>query len=148
MRDDAQKTRDDAQRVRDDTQRAKDTAQGAKDTAQRTKNTAQRVRDDAWRVKVAAQRVKDDAQRAERKAREVLAADLAREEEQERLQSTCIRDGWWDKVPGSATCPECQGVWSFLLRCPDCHAQMCPRCQLSLRPKAPRKTAKKGLNSD
>jgi curved DNA-binding protein CbpA len=133
QRAEAQIVRNDAQRTRDDAQRAED--------------TAQRTRDDARRVKVAAQSAKDDVQRAERKAREVLAAGVARQEEQERLQSACGHGGWWDKLPGPATCPECEGVWSFLLKCPGCTLQVCPRCQLSLRPKSRRKMAKADRSS-
>jgi curved DNA-binding protein CbpA len=160
-RDDAQRARDDAQRVRDDAQRARDYAQRVRDEAQRVRDEAQRARDAASarddaqkaqdvvrRARIAAQRERDDARRARRKARKVLAAELARQEEQERLQSACGHGGWWDKVPGPTTCPECQGVWSFLLKCPDCHLQVCPRCQLVMRPRVRRNTAKTDRSSD
>jgi curved DNA-binding protein CbpA len=155
VRDDAQRARDDAQRVRDDEQRARDhaqrvrdEAQKARDDAQKARDTARKARDDDRRVRVAAQRVRDNARRARQKAREELAAEQARQEEQERLQSACGHGGWWDKVHDHTACPECHGVWSFLLKCPDCHLQVCPRCQLSLRPKVRRNTAKADPNSD
>jgi curved DNA-binding protein CbpA len=146
-RDDEQRARDYAQRVRNEAQRVRDEAQRARDAA-RVRDDAQKVQDDVRRARVAAQRVRDDARKERRKARNVLAAELARQEEQERLQSACGHSGWWDKVPGPTTCPECQGVWSFLLKCPDCSLQVCPRCQLVLRPRVRRDMAKADRRSD
>ena len=56
--------------------------------------------------------------------------------------STCRHDGWWPKVQGRRACPKCGEIWTYLLQCPGCKIQACPRCQSTIRPKLPRNTAR------
>jgi curved DNA-binding protein CbpA len=56
--------------------------------------------------------------------------------------ATCRHEGWWPKVKIRAECPECYDVWNYLLRCPGCSMQACPKCQAAIRPKYQGKTAR------
>jgi hypothetical protein len=47
----------------------------------------------------------------------------------------CRHDGWWPKVQGRTACPECNEVWTYLLRCPGCEMKACPKCQATIRPR-------------
>jgi hypothetical protein len=51
---------------------------------------------------------------------------------------TCSHDGWWPKVQGQRACPECSDVWTYLLQCPGCDMEACPKCQAAIRPSRPR----------
>jgi hypothetical protein len=55
--------------------------------------------------------------------------------------SNCSHDGWWPKVQGRTACPRCSEVWTYLLECPGCELQACPRCQSTIRPRLPRGAA-------
>ena len=55
--------------------------------------------------------------------------------------STCQHYGWWPKVQGRVTCPECFEFWTYLLRCPNCQMKACPRCQGAIRQKRTRERA-------
>jgi len=55
--------------------------------------------------------------------------------------SICRHDGWWPKVQGRTACPKCSEVWTYLLQCPGCKMQACPRCQAAIRPRVPRRRA-------
>lgn len=55
--------------------------------------------------------------------------------------STCQHDGWWPKVQGRVTCPECFEFWTYLLQCPNCQMKACPRCQGAIRRKRTRERA-------
>jgi hypothetical protein len=56
--------------------------------------------------------------------------------------SACIHNGWWNKVQGRTACPECDEVWTYLLQCPSCVKQACPKCQSRIRPRFPRGQAR------
>jgi len=49
--------------------------------------------------------------------------------------TTCQHDGWWPKVQGYKACPRCSEGWTYLLQCPGCNMQACPRCQAAVRPR-------------
>jgi hypothetical protein len=49
--------------------------------------------------------------------------------------SGCRHDGWWPKVQGRRHCPECGAIWTYLLECPSCQTQACPKCQHGMRSK-------------
>lgn len=55
--------------------------------------------------------------------------------------SICTHGGWWDKVQGRTTCTECDEVWTYLLMCPGCGKQACPKCQRDFRPQFPDRAA-------
>jgi hypothetical protein len=97
------------------------------------------------------QAAKAEAERVERMLREQAARqweverlqrDVIKEEElrrrHERSARTafseydhrgCRHDGWWPKVQGRRHCPECGVIWTYLLECPSCQTQACPKCQ-------------------
>jgi hypothetical protein len=52
--------------------------------------------------------------------------------------STCLHDGWWPKIQGRTACPKCYVSWNYLLQCPGCTMQACPKCQASIRPRIQR----------
>ncbi|KAH7084422.1 DnaJ domain-containing protein [Paraphoma chrysanthemicola] len=61
----------------------------------------------------------------------------------EYTMATCAHDGWWDKIQGRAACPECADVWTYLLECPSCPKQACPKCQAMIRPRWNRGAARR-----
>ena len=46
----------------------------------------------------------------------------------------CRHEGWWPKVQGRKPCPECGDIWTYLLQCPGCNMEACPKCQSTIRP--------------
>ena len=48
--------------------------------------------------------------------------------------STCRHGGWWSKVQGRTACPKCDDIWTYLLQCPGCEMEACPKCQAAIRP--------------
>lgn len=48
--------------------------------------------------------------------------------------TSCDHGGWWGKVHGRTACPECGDIWNYLLKCPSCVVEACPKCQRNLRP--------------
>ncbi|ESZ89996.1 hypothetical protein SBOR_9618 [Sclerotinia borealis F-4128] len=56
--------------------------------------------------------------------------------------SLCRHYGWWQKVQGRKACPKCSEVWTYLLQCPSCKMEACPKCQAATRGGAPHSTAK------
>jgi hypothetical protein len=56
--------------------------------------------------------------------------------------AACRHEGWWPKVEIRANCPECNDTWNYLLRCPGCSMQACPKCQAAIRPKYQGKMAR------
>jgi hypothetical protein len=56
--------------------------------------------------------------------------------------AACRHEGWWPKVEIRADCPECNDNWRYLLRCPGCSMQACPRCQAAIRPRYQGRTAR------
>ncbi|PQE13476.1 hypothetical protein CJF32_00005384 [Rutstroemia sp. NJR-2017a WRK4] len=98
----------------------------------------------------------EQREKREREAREVMlkklaeerAAEQKREVERARMRQKIIDDnaeiarqrrancrhaGWWPKVEGRTSCPECSESWSYLLQCPGCEMQACPKCQYDIR---------------
>ena len=53
--------------------------------------------------------------------------------------STCRHGGWWSKVQGRTACPKCDDIWTYLLRCPGCEMEACPKCQAAIRPRMSRR---------
>jgi hypothetical protein len=82
-----------------------------------------------------------------RQAEERAAAQKRREEQARKWQNVseqsaykaserlCGHDGWWPKVQGRTTCPECHDIWTYLLQCPGCKMKACPKCQHTIRPR-------------
>lgn len=100
-----------------------------------------------------AQRARDVLKKQQSKAR---AAESARQEEYRRSQqrrilhsgssngctrkpytskSSCEHHGWWNKILGRAACPRCDDVWNYMLQCPGCSTEACPKCQSEVRPR-------------
>ncbi|PQE27767.1 hypothetical protein CJF31_00009990 [Rutstroemia sp. NJR-2017a BVV2] len=98
----------------------------------------------------------EQREKREREAREVMLKKLAEERaaEQEReverarrrqkiiddnaeiarqRRANCRHAGWWPKVEGHTSCPNCSESWSYLLQCPGCEMQACPKCQYDIR---------------
>ncbi|KAI9690518.1 MAG: hypothetical protein M1822_009481 [Bathelium mastoideum] len=96
-----------------------------------------------------------------RKAEELAAAQKRQEKRARRLQelfyrerysrpnaperstrpahvSNCSHNGWWPKAPGRTACPECSEIWTYLLQCPSCKMEACPKCQSVIRRRIPR----------
>jgi hypothetical protein len=61
---------------------------------------------------------------------------------QPHASATCDHNGWWDKLVHRTPCPECHDVWNYLLRCPGCEMEACPKCQSDIRPPYQRPTAR------
>ncbi|TVY40776.1 Chaperone protein DnaJ [Lachnellula occidentalis] len=55
---------------------------------------------------------------------------------------TCRHDGWWPKIQGRAACPKCSESWTYLLQCPSCQMEACPRCRSDIRTRIPRHAAR------
>lgn len=53
--------------------------------------------------------------------------------------STCRHGGWWSKVQGRTACPRCDDIWTYLLQCPGCEMEACPKCQAAIRPRMNRR---------
>ncbi|KAL8887847.1 MAG: hypothetical protein Q9205_004192 [Flavoplaca limonia] len=53
--------------------------------------------------------------------------------------STCRHGGWWSKVQGRTACPKCDDIWTYLLQCPGCEMEACPKCQAAIRPRMNRR---------
>jgi hypothetical protein len=70
---------------------------------------------------------------AEARRRQPAAAARQQEKEQTRGRSSCSHDGWWQRVQGRTVCPQCQSMWTYLLQCPGCELQVCPKCQGAIR---------------
>lgn len=47
----------------------------------------------------------------------------------------CIHDGRWAKNHGRRPCPQCSKKWHYLLMCPGCAMEACPKCQARIRPR-------------
>ncbi|KAI3329548.1 DnaJ domain-containing protein [Ustulina deusta] len=90
----------------------------------------------------------------QRRKRQAEAAARRRQEEQDRAArarswedffddgepyvsaaGACIHDGWWGKVQGRRACPKCYDTWNYLLECPGCKMEACPKCQSTIRPR-------------
>jgi DnaJ-class molecular chaperone len=56
--------------------------------------------------------------------------------------SVCYYEGEWEKLDGGALCPECLDVCTYQLRCPDCEAKACRRCQKEASLRFPHNTGK------
>jgi hypothetical protein len=68
--------------------------------------------------------------------------DFTEKSARQACTSTCRHDGWWPKVQGRRACPECNEIWTYLLQCPGCKMEACPRCQAAIRPRIPRNAAR------
>jgi hypothetical protein len=88
----------------------------------------------------AAKKRQEDLQNLRRQQRRSTFFDPAeRNDPQTHTHTaTCRHDGWWSKIEGRTTCPECHDAWKYLLQCPGCSMQACPRCQAAVRPRRPR----------
>jgi hypothetical protein len=131
--------------------------QKASAAAWKQRAEARKAQEAAWKQQAEVHKAREASRIAQMEAQ---AAESAQREEQARLQrrrqnhshvnhgycsthhtqhaSVCDHDGWWDKVHGRAPCPECQDVWNYLLQCPSCDIEACPKCQRDLRPRFPR----------
>lgn len=116
---------------------------------------------EAWRTRQAEERAAEQKRREEEARRRQKIADDEAKEFRERYAnanlpryfgtgastheapiSTCHHGGWWDKVHGRTACPKCYESWRYLLQCPGCTMQACPKCQAAIRPRMPRNTAR------
>ncbi|KAF2159540.1 hypothetical protein M409DRAFT_60752 [Zasmidium cellare ATCC 36951] len=59
--------------------------------------------------------------------------DASREGTSHNNSSACCHDGWWPKIHGRTNCPECGDLWTYLLQCPGCQMNACPKCQGAIR---------------
>jgi hypothetical protein len=51
-------------------------------------------------------------------------------------RSSCLHEGWWDKIEGRSTCERCAvSHHGYLLQCPGCKMKACASCQQLLRPR-------------
>lgn len=77
------------------------------------------------------QHANDNSRRwREQQSHRTFAAQAFRNEH----TSGCHHGGWWPKIQGRTTCPECGEIWTYLLECPSCDIKACPKCQRYLRP--------------
>ncbi|KAI0904416.1 DnaJ domain-containing protein [Ustulina deusta] len=97
---------------------------------------------DDWKIRSLQAIIRDRETRAreakERAQREEAARMRKREQEEwEKRQpaGACIHDGWWGKVQGRRACPKCYDTWNYLLECPGCKMEACPKCQSTIRPR-------------
>lgn len=70
---------------------------------------------------------------------------MPKESTRQAYTSPCSHGGWWSKVQGRTACPECDEIWTYLLQCPGCQKQACPRCQAVLRPRIAARTNRKAF---
>lgn len=49
-------------------------------------------------------------------------------------QAQCSHADWWAKLEGRKACPKYDEVWTYLLQCPGCKMEACPKCQHDYRP--------------
>lgn len=119
-----------------------------------------READEAWRTRQAEERAAEQKRQEERTRMWQKTADDEAKEFQERYAnvnfpnysfategsaygasvSACLHDGWWPKIQGRMACPKCYVSWNYLLQCPGCTMQACPKCQAAIRPRMPRNT--------
>ncbi|OBT73775.1 hypothetical protein VF21_07993 [Pseudogymnoascus sp. 05NY08] len=119
--------------------------------AWRTRQAEEREAAEAWRTRWAEERA------AEQKRREDESKEFRKRYANATLPgsrysfategstseapiSTCHHDCWWPKVQGRTACPKCYESWNYLLQCPGCTMQACPKCQAAIRPRMPRNT--------
>ncbi|KAF1920202.1 hypothetical protein BDU57DRAFT_486702 [Ampelomyces quisqualis] len=116
------------------------------------KEVAEKIRRQQAAARAAEEARLAELRAAQAKRQEKAAEDLRKRAQAQRASfastttrndpvqtSGCIHEGWWDKIHGRAPCPECYDVWNFLLECPGCPMQACPKCQSNLRPRLPRR---------
>ncbi|KAI0537201.1 DnaJ domain-containing protein [Xylaria digitata] len=147
-------------KIRDRETRARE----ARERAQREEAARMRKREqEEWekRQREAAEQARKQQAEAAEKARKqqaewterVAAAARRRQEEQDRAAKArwgdffddgepyfsaaraCVHDGWWPKVQGRRACPQCHDTWNYLLECPGCKMEACPKCQSTIRPR-------------
>lgn len=93
------------------------------------------------------QRAEQEKKRKEREAaasKRRAAAEQRQSEEHRKWQEgsntqkgseSCQHGGWWPKIQGRASCPTCGDSWTYLLQCPGCEMNACPKCQAGVRPR-------------
>lgn len=87
------------------------------------------------------QRGADEAFRRQLAQAYARAAAAAEQRRREASASICQHEGWWPKVQGRASCPDCHDRWTYLLQCPSCEKKACPKCQAAIRRRRPRAAA-------
>lgn len=109
-----------------------------RDLERQKKEAAERdQRARVWKEQAEQQRrqQQEAAAKLRKQQAEPQAAEQKRREKEHEKMLTCDHDGWWPKVQGHTTCPECDELWSYLLQCPRCVKKACPKCQYQIRPR-------------
>lgn len=124
-------------------QRDKEAA-AAREAYRKQQEEAQAAREASWKRQVEARAAElarqEEHRRQQRRQTNAMHSNFGNGSTRHTSASNCAHGGWWDKNHGRTACPECYGVWNYLLECPGYGKKACPKCQSTLRPRFPHHT--------